>query len=113
MKNLFRERFRERILDTMDWVDIRPDPHWTSFALAPAVLALCLYFIPGGFLPLFLVLCAIAAVASLVLVVVGIVGTVAWRATRDVVEDRLAALRRWRTQGQPLVITRRSPEPLR
>ena len=93
MRNRFRDRLRERALDAMDWVDIRPDPHWINFAIVPSVLGLCLYFIPEGFLPLFISLCICAAIASLVLVVVGIVGTVLWRAVRDVISIQLAEAR--------------------
>ena len=77
----------------MDWVDIRPDPHWTSYALVPLVLGFAIYKLPSGFLPLFLVLCACAAVACLVAVIVIAIGAVVWGAVSDVTLSRLANYR--------------------
>lgn len=93
MKGRLGERLRERTLDAMDWVDIRPDPHWTSFAAVPAALGLSIYFIPSGFLPLFLVLCALAAVVCFALVVFAILVWIVGWATRDLIGDGLAAMR--------------------
>ncbi|MGV3616858.1 MAG: hypothetical protein ACO1SV_16145 [Fimbriimonas sp.] len=94
MKNRLGQCLRDRTLDAMDWVDIRPDPHWANFVIAPAVLGMSLYFIPSGFLPLFIVLCATAAVACFVLVLLAIVGLIAWRTTQDIVSARLATMRK-------------------
>jgi hypothetical protein len=120
MKNRFGQCLRERTLDAMDWVDIRPDPHWANFVVAPAVLGLSLYYIPKGFLPLFIVLCATAAVACFFLVLLAVVGLVAWRAIQDAIANtqvwrtvygayqaRLVAMRKSVQEAQgPLVIDR-------
>ena len=102
MSNRLGERLRERTLDAMDWVDIRPDPHWTSFAAVPVALGLSLYFIPGGFLPLFIVLCALAAVVCLALVILGIAAWIVGWATRDLIGDGLSAMRGAVGEAKPL-----------
>ncbi len=106
MKSLFRERLRERTLDAMDWVDIRPDPHWGNYMVAPGVVALCWYFVPEGFLPLFFILCICAAIAATVAFVVLVGGTVVYRASRDVISAQLARARKVVQEAGPIVIQR-------
>jgi hypothetical protein len=101
------QRLRERTLDAMDWVDIRPDPHWTSFASVPIALGLSLYFIPSGFLPLFIVLCVLAAMACLALVLFGILTWIVGWVIRDLVGDGLASMRGAVGQARGNAVVRR------
>lgn len=87
------QRLRERTLDAMDWVDIRPEPHWASFACVPLALGVSLYFIPSGFLPVFILICMLAAAVSLALVVMGILAWIVGWVIRDLIGDGLAAMR--------------------
>lgn len=85
MNELWRDRIRERALDTRDWIDIRPDPHWWPCLAIPGVIGLAYWLVPHNFLPILLLAAAgLAVLLAGIWIAAGIVWLL-WKVLSDVV----------------------------
>lgn len=84
MGEQIRNNVRERYLDLIDWVDIRPDINWPIWCAGGlAMVALMGYYLPKGMIVIAAVMGTLAAFG---LFVIGIVGALAYVAVRGVYE---------------------------
>jgi len=96
-----RERVRERALDTLDWIDYRPDPHWWQYLAVPIVIALAIWLTPMH-LGVFLLIGAVAlTIVAAIIWGLGLATCVAWRAVRDIIQSMLR--RRRAAYPRPLI----------
>ncbi|HEY0866432.1 MAG TPA: hypothetical protein VGE01_03580 [Fimbriimonas sp.] len=92
---MFRNNVRERYLDLLDWVDIRPDLNLTWCLVMAGIIGLMNYILPFSLMFMATFMAVFAAVGLLVGGVCCALFLVAYRAARD-------AYRAWRNERETL-----------
>jgi|GEM_PF-5550989 len=102
-----RDRLKERTLDTLDWIDIRPEPHWWPALALPAMVGLAYYTLPPILLNILLVGACLLFVAMVIGGIVAGIGFLVCRAVADVIAWRRRERRRQAASSQHLPTFRR------
>lgn len=107
-RNEFKHRLRERTLDALDWLEIRPDPRPISWLLVPGIAVGGFFLVPSSIYPFLLAGATIVGLVLFLFLLATAIVVVLARTGRDIIANQrhTARLR----EAGPLIIHRRDPQ---